>query len=255
MRECKAEQIVPHRSYRRLRINKPLFVAELLAYFLVSAGAVYLYGEKYLNLFTQYFKKTLLQAGITDIGSVQVDIFGFDITLLGLPFKHTQPLFLFFILVGMLALFFILRYQKIIAYNIAMWINFFLLVFMVFLLYFIFLPAHFPYTFFDYFDLYLTAQIGMMLFSFLILGVAIALTPAPVWLKAVTFLVSVPYYIVYSLLRYALTILLVSQFSIVFAPIMFFTLYLDFVFFVAVYSYFLYKSAVLFGKKETVWKW
>jgi hypothetical protein len=184
-----------------------------------------------------------------------VDIFGFPITLIDLPFVHTQPLYLFFILIGLVVLFYVLLKQKVIPYNIAMWINFFILVFIIFVLYFIFLGQHFPYSFIEYFELYNTAHIGLMLFSFLITVMAFVLTPSTHSMKITAFIVMVVYYIGYSLARYALTVLLASQLSIVTAPIMFFTLYSDFIFFVALYSYLLYRSAISMQQKDTEWKW
>ena len=254
MQKCKAQNIIPHRSYRRLKIHKLHFFSELLVYFLFSAVAVYLYAEYLINTFSLYFKNVLLEANI-DAATMVVDIFGFPVTLLKLSFVHTQPIYLFFILAGMVILFYILRIQRVIPYNIAMWLNFFILIFIVFLLYFIFLGGQFPYSFIEYFELYTTAHIGLMFFSLVVTASAVALTPAAYWMKGMTLVLLVGYYMFYSLVRYALVVLLTSQLSIVMAPIMFFTLYLDFIFFVSAYGYFLYKSAVLFQKKDEEWSW
>lgn len=254
MQKCKAQSIIPHRSYRRLKINKAYFITEVAFYVLFSVGAVYLYIIYLFNQYVCYFKNILHDVHV-DVSTAAVDIAGFPVMLLDSAFAHSQPLTLFFVLVGMIVLFFVLKMQRVIPYNIAMWINFFLLMFMVILLYFLFWGDRFPYSFVSYFELYLTALIGMMLFSFIITGLAIALTPAPYWMKLTTFFIMVFYYIGYSLVRYGLTVLLTSQVSIVMAPIMFFTLYFDFIFFISIYSYFLYRSALLFKKKDTSWKW
>ena len=254
MQTCKAQSIIPHRSYRRLEINKAYFFIEVALYALFSIGITYFYITYIFNHYAFYFKNILQEAHV-DVSMVAVDSGGFPVMLLDTAFVHSQPLILFFALVGMIVLFFILKMQRTIPYNIAMWINFFLMIFMVILLYFLFWGNHFPYSYVSFFELYLTAQIGLMLFSFIITGLAIALTPAPYWMKMITFFLMVFYYIGYSLVRYSLAVLLTSQVSIVMAPIMFFTLYFDFIFFVSVYSYFLYISAVLFQKKDTEWKW
>jgi len=254
MAECKTQSIVPHRSYRKLKVNKPLFMTEILLYMLFSLAAVYFYVTYLFNGFTNYFYERLKDANIDASLSV-VNIYGFDLKMIDLPFIHTQPFLLFLILVAMILLFFILKKQRILPYNIAMWLNFFVLIFIVFVLYFIFAAESFPYSFIQYFELYHTAHIGLMLFSFFITILAVVLTPATYGMKAVTVVVMVVYYMVYSLIRYAFTVLLASQVSIVMAPIMFFTLYLDFIFFVSIYSYFLYKSAVRFQRKDQEWKW
>jgi len=254
MQKCEAEKIIPHRSYRRLKINKLHFMIEVFFYLVVSLASTYFYIGYLLNEFNDYFTKTLQAAGI-EISEVTDRVYGFPIRLVDLSFAHTPPIYFLFMLIGMTVLFFILKKQKLIPYNIAMWINFFMLIAMLFVLYFLFFGESFPYSFSTYLELFVTAHIGLMLFSFIITGLAIALTPAPYWMKGVTMIGMICYYLFYSLFRFGMVVLLVSQVSIVMAPIMFFILYFDFIFFVSVYSYFLYKSAVLFQKKDTAWKW
>ncbi|HIQ27083.1 MAG TPA: hypothetical protein EYH42_01110 [Sulfurovum sp.] len=254
MSKCKTQFIIPHRSYRRLRAAKIPLIIESVIYLFLSVAAVYVYLSYIFNTFSNYLHTSLAEANIP-AGMQTVEIFGFGISLVDLPFMHTQPLSLFFILLGILILFYVLKKQSIIPYNIAMWLNFFILMFSVFILYFIFLGQYFPYDFVGYFELYHTAHIGLMLFSLMIMSLAFVLTPSSHIWNFTAFFGMLVYYFIYSLVRYAFTVLLLAKVSIVFAPIMFFTMYLDFIFFVSVYSYFLYKSAEKLRGEESEWKW
>lgn len=254
MTECKMQLIVPHRSYRKLRIHKGILFLEIFLYAVISFLAVYLYTTYLLDSFVYYFHEVLGGAGITSTITA-IDIFGWKVELIDLSFAHTQPLILLFGLIGLVLFFLLLIKQKIIPLNVVMWINFYNLLFISFILYFIFFAKYFPYTFIEFFELFTTAHIGFMLFSFILTSAAISLTPATLIYKLLAYAAMVIYYLLFSLVRYGLSILLVSQVSIVWAPIVFFTFYLDFFFFVALYSYFLYRSSLTFQRKDTVWIW
>jgi len=254
MADCQMQVIVPHRSYRKLKMHKGKFFLEIFIYTLISLSAVYLYITYLLPGFIHYFHTVLEHRGIVSTITA-VDIFGWKVELLNLSFAHTQPLILLFILVALVLLFLVLIKQKTLPLNVVMWINFYILLFISFVLYFIFFAKYFPYTFVEFFELFTTAHIGFMFFSFLLTSAAIALTPIGVSYKLMAVVVMVLYYTLFSVIRYGLGVLLVSQLSIVWAPIVFFTFYLDFFFFVALYSYFLYRSSLMFHRKDTVWKW
>ena len=220
-----------------------------------AVWVVYMYTTEWLNAFSLYFTDLLNEASITATTKIDMIYNHFPIVLIDLSFVHMQPLYLYFFLMVSIVLFYLLKHQKVIVYNVAMWMNFFVLMLIVFLIYFIFMGDSFPYTFSDYVELYLTALIGFMLFSFLITFSAIALIPGFPLFKIFAIVGMAFYYIIYTFARYALTILLASQVSVLFAPVMFFTLFFDFIFFVSVYSYILYKSAKREKEKELEWRW
>lgn len=227
-----------------------------MVFFTVFAlWVVYMYMTEWLNTFSLYFADLLNEVSVTATTKTEMLYNHFPTVLIDLSFVHIQPLYLYFFLLVSVVLFYLLKHQKVIVYNVAMWINFFVLMLIVFLIYFIFIGDSFPYTFSDYTELYLTALTGFMLFSFLISFFAIALIPGIPFFKIAAIVGMTFYYVIYSLVRYALTILLASQVSILFAPVMFFTLFFDFIFFISVYSYVLYKSAKREQEKELEWKW
>jgi len=254
MSACTPIYIPPHRSYRKIHANKLKLFFEMIVLFLVSLTVEYIFLKYLFNDFILFFQKVLHTVQI-DTVLKNVEIFGFDIHLLELSFMHTQPMVLFLLLITMIISVFIFMKQRFIPYNVIMWINFFLIIFIIFILYFIFLGQYFPYSFLEYFELYMTAHIGFVFFIFLITLLSIVLVPNTFVNKFIAFAMIVIYYLAFSLVRYALTLLLVSEVSIVFAPILFFTLYLDFLFFVSAYSYFLYKSAIRYQKLENKWAW
>jgi len=252
---CKAERILPHRSYRKLHRAKGGFFVEIVLYAVFAVWVVYMYLTQWLNTFSLYFAHLLNEVSVTATTKIDTIYDRFPIVLIDLSFVHMQPLYLYLFLMASVLLFYLLKHQKLIVYNVAMWMNFFVLMLIVFLIYFIFMGDTFPYTFADYVELYITALVGFMLFSFLITFSAIALIPGLPLFKIFAIVSMAFYYIIYTFARYALTILLSSQISILFAPVMFFTLFFDFIFFVSIYSYVLYKSAKRKKEKEFEWRW
>lgn len=112
----------------------------------------------------------------------------------------------------------------------------------VFILYFMFFSANYPYSAEKYFDLYLHAYIGFMLMCFITLSFILTLTPETFMKKLLILMSSIGYYFLYSFVRFACTVLLVSQVSVVFSPFMYFTIFYDFILIIYIYTVTLYQD-------------
>jgi hypothetical protein len=74
-----------------------------------------------------------------------------------------------------------------------------------------------------------------------LLAVLLALLPVSFIIKLAVLVGTILYYFLYSFVRFALTVLLVSEYSVTLSPFMYFTIFQDFIFVVIVYSYLLYR--------------
>jgi len=254
MARCNTIDVTPHRSYRKLHLNKKLVWFESIFFLLTMFVMMDLYLDDVFNTFIEFFYSQLQSNQI--FGTlVDVEIFTMPFKMIDLQYAYLQPLSKFIWLICLFLGYFIMLKQKIFPYNVIMWINFFIILTSVFVLYFIFFSEYFPYTVTDYTELYLTATFGFLFFSALIMITVFILTPIHFILKFIVFVLSLAYFMVFTLVRFALTLLLATQVSVIFAPMMFFTLYLDFFFFVSIYTYILYWKSMQTKKMDASWMW
>jgi hypothetical protein len=118
-------------------------------------------------------------------------------------------------------------------------------------------PSEFPYTLTQFSELYIKTQINMWLFLPFVLGTALLLMPDPFLPKPALVLLTLIYSIVFGFLRYILFLFIVSRFSVIYIPILFFATgpLIDFVYLVGIYSYYNSRVANNLRKNRMVWKW
>lgn len=238
-----------HRAYRTAHLSGRFVFFELLVMLLLSVGSVYLYVKYFFNEFILYFYPIMEKAGaVADLKSL--DIYTFQLHYLDIGFKYTSVASMAYLLLGLFIFSIFLFKQKVIALNIVFWLIFVLSLFMIFLAYFIFFGDAYAYNSEKYFNLYLTAYIGFMFISFVLLSFLFAFSPYSLGVKVIILLGSIGYYFIYSFVRFALTVLFVSEVSVVFSPFMYFTIFYDFIFIIVIYSYFLYFESKEEQRKE-----
>ena len=230
-----------HRSYRTLVRKGFPFWIDMIILSSISLVSLYAYGTIFYNDVVTFLHQIFLQSGM-DVEMIGLKIYTFDMLAFDVPFLYTQPMLLFIALVGIVTVMIVLFYQRVIPLNVVFWIEFLLVLMGIFILYFIFFSRYFPYSAEKYFNLYLYAYVGFMLMCFLVLSFSLALTPESFGKKLSVLLMVIAYYFIYSFVRFAMTVLLVSQVSVVFAPLMYFTIFYDFILIIYVYTFMLYKE-------------
>jgi len=254
MKICQHTNVLPHRSYRKLHLSKKILWLEGFVFIAIIIAMMYIYLIYGVNEFILYFHSQLKSYDTTS-RLINIDIFTLQFYVLDMNYAYLRPITMLLWLIALFVGFFIILKQKLLPYNVSMWINFFIILTSIFVLYFLFFTEYFPYTLVQYTELYLTATFGFLFFSALIMLMVFLLVPMNSVLKFVIFIISVLYFMFFTMIRLALTLLLTTQISVIFAPVMFFTLYLDFFFFVSVYTYVLYWQAKQNKKMESLWKW
>ncbi|MBT8343582.1 MAG: hypothetical protein HKP62_09105 [Sulfurovum sp.] len=234
-------EILQHRSYRTIIREGLPFWAESIVLLCISIISIYLYIAFFYNQFIEYFYQILLQNEITE-GLISLNIYYHNLLVVDVPFLYNSPITLWIVLIGLVLGIFILIKQKMIPLNVVFWIAFLMLLMSIFIVYFIFFSASYPYSAEKYFDLYLHAYIGFMLMCFVALSFILALTPGSFMRKLIILLSSIGYYFLYSFVRLACTVLLVSQVSVAFSPLMYFTIFYDFILIIYIYTIILYED-------------
>lgn len=244
----------PHRSYRKLKTNKAYAVFESTIMLSILALFMYLFLFYFFPYFLSEFYLQLQNYGIFP-KLASVDIFSITFQVLDLPYSYLQPITKYIWLILLVISYFGLLKQKFIPYNVVMWLNFFIILTAIFVLYFIFFTKYYPYNMVTFLELYLHATFGFIFFSALIMLAVFVLTPINIISKTIIFTFSIVYFMLYSTIRFALLVLYTSQVSVIFAPLMFFTLYLDFFFFISIYTYALAIKSKSTNRMEKLWIW
>ena len=241
-------QNMQHRSYRKVIRNGLPFRIEFLLLSAISIGSIYFYVTVLYNQFMVFFNNLLLSANINE-ALIGLKIYGYTLFLPSLSFIFNDTVSLVLASAFLIVFGFALIKQKKIALNIVFWIVFLVLWSVVFIVYFIVNAENFPYDFQKYFHLYLHAYIGFMFMSFIVMSLILALTPDMTLKKIAVLIGVIGYYFLYSFVRLAMALLLVSQVSVVFAPLLYFTIFYDFIVVIYFYTNVLYRSAQKFDKR------
>lgn len=232
---------IQHRSYKTIYRDKFSFWMELILFVLISLASLYIYMS-FIHNRVMTIIQTLFEQNGLKLELVGLYIYRFDIVAFDVPFLYNEPLNLFIALIALVVVMLILAYQRLIPLNMVFWLEFIFAFVVIFTIYFIFFSSNFPYTSEKYFDLYFHAYIGMVLMSFMVLSLSLALTPSGMLYKLFTLMAVIGYYFLYNFVRFCATVLLISQVSIVFVPLMYFTIFYDFILVIYIYTYILYRN-------------
>lgn len=127
-------------------------------------------------------------------------------------------------------------------------------------IYFIFAANYFPYTAFQYSNLYMKQQIGIWLTFIVMMGLVTALQGTKVLVYNILAFVSVMLYsFAFGFVRYILFLYVIEEFSIIYMALMFFALgpFFDFLYLVGIYGFFMNKVICVYesAKGKGEWKW
>lgn len=128
-------------------------------------------------------------------------------------------------------------------------------------IYFLFAENYFPYSVYQYSDLYMKQQIGIWLVFIILSGCTIGFMGRKGLLyKAATFLGTILYSLAFGIIRYVLFLYLLEKFSILYMAMMFFVLgpFFDFLYLVGIYALFINKMVSIYdssekGREEWMW--
>lgn len=117
----------------------------------------------------------------------------------------------------------------------------------------------FPYTLADYSDLYMKQQIGIWITFLVLIGLIMGFLSKSGLMHRILIVVSVMLYsFVFGLVRYILFTLILMRFSVLYMPLMFFSLgpFFDFLYFVAIYAISTNKMIYIYdSEKKEEWLW
>lgn len=127
-------------------------------------------------------------------------------------------------------------------------------------IYFIFSPNYFPYSAFDYSSLYMKQQVGIWITFIILTAMFVSfMGRLGIITKLLTFLGIMAYSFVFGAVRYIVFLYLIEKYSILYMAPMFFVFgpFLDFLYMVTIYGFFIDKMVKLYdsneGRKE--WRW
>ncbi len=126
--------------------------------------------------------------------------------------------------------------------------------------YFIFATNYFPYTTFEYSNLYIKQQLGIWLAFIVMVGMVTALQgKIGFGYRLLMYVAVMSYSFIFGTIRYILFLYVIEEFSILYMAVMFFVLgpFFDFLYLVWIYGIFMNKVIQLHEttKGKGMWKW
>ena len=178
------------------------------------------------------------------------------IYLLDLPGKYPSPLFSFiFFCVSVLGIYLAtkIKYYR----PVGLWIIFLSSINILSSIVFLLLPHTFPYTVLKFSELYVSTEVGMWLFVPVLMGMSLLPVPAGILSKGSIMVLSVLYSMIFGMLRYIVFLFIITKFSYIFMPVLYFSFgpLVDFVYVVGIYSLYVSKVSERIAQDHRLWKW
>jgi len=247
-----------HRSYRKITRPRRLFLFQfLLVVVPITLIILIFYPEitKQMCLIARNILLPSFPPGALEIIQ-QTFLLNKDVYLLIGPESYPSTLTSFISSLVMLVLIFILQGVKI-DKNIAIFATFSAVIHMSSTIYFTLVPYMFAYTFTDFAELYVKTIICIWLFIPCIMSMAILPLPASFFPKLFLIILTLIYSFIFTTLRYAIFLYILSKFSFIYMALLFFAFgpLIDFIYIVGIYAVYTTYLAQKLKANELVWKW
>lgn len=246
-----------HRAYRKLP-SKGVFyhIAEISLLFFFFAAVIF-YAFPSITEWTSNLSKYILSfvmppntLVITGKAFLSRDFY--IISRIG---KFPGMLFLFLNTVITVLIAFLFTRIKAVPKSISIWIVYICILNLLSSLFFLYAPDRFPYDIEIFSELYMKTQVTIWFFISLVIPLALAPFPTNALMKSVIITLMLLYSIVFGCLRYIVFFYILSRYSYVFMPVLFFALgpLVDFIYIIGLYSFFI--SFIAFKMKGNLTKW
>lgn len=250
------------RTYRRLRTD----VAKMVLYFCLIVLPVLLIFVFNITNITELLSWLAVKLLGEEFPGVPVQIIESEFSILGtinvveLPniYPAMNTVLVNLLIVGILLLFCSSGKRK--GKPVSIFLTIGLVVHLINCIYFIFASNSFPYSAYQYSDLYIKQQVGIWLVFIILAGMVTGCVGAKGFgYKIAGFLSIILYSFVFGFVRYLLFLYIIEQFSVLYMALMFFVLgpFFDFVYLVGIYAVFLNRMVKLYdsykGKEEWLW--
>jgi len=152
---------------------------------------------------------------------------------------------------------FIVPRLKQIQKSFGVWIGFVCVINLISCFFFLFFADRFPYDVLVFSDLYMKTQVTMWFLISVIIPLALAPFPVNLFLKTGATAGILFYSLIFGCLRYIVFLYIITKFSYLFMPVLFFTLgpLLDFIYILGLYAFFLSLVAVRMKGDNSKWRW
>lgn len=258
----KKKKIYYSRTYRRLPkfgvkeviIVATMIIPALLLFFIFLSRLTMFMSWAAVKLMSVEFKGILAQ-----IVRMELPLFG-EVYIVEIPTVYPDKLHIFINLLVMIASLLFMGSGKRKGKPIFIFLMIIMVIHTINCIFLLFAGNYFPYTAYQYSDLYVKQQIGIW-FAFIILaGMVIGcLGRKGTAFKYLAFWGIMIYSVIFGVIRYLLFLFILQKFSILYMALMFFVFgpFFDFLYFVGIYALFIEKMEKLYGsqKGREEWMW
>lgn len=258
----KKRKIYYSRTYRRLQrfgVKEILIVATMI----IPALILFFIFLSKLTMFMSWAAVKVLSAEfdgiLAQIVQMKVPFFG-KIFIVEMPTIYPDKFQIFMNLIIMCIFFLILGTGKRKTKPLSIFLMITVVIHMINCLFLLFASNFFPYTVYQYSDLYIKQQIGIWFIFIILAGMVTGCVGRKGFLTKFFAFVSIMIYsLVFGVIRYILFLYLLQRFSILYMALMFFVLgpFFDFLYLVGIYALFINRIEDVYNtpKGREEWRW
>jgi hypothetical protein len=253
------DRIFFHRSYRVLPGRRGSRLVDLLALVLPIEILIVAFHEPILGMFIRAVKAILVPCGLeTEI--LYAPFLPWVIRAVPvLDYPAVLPSWEFALgnLVASIILMLFLPALRFLPRPLTIYLVFLSAINLASAIFFMVAPRHFPYDIEAFSGLYMQLTFGLWLFLPLLTGFVLHLLPGGLFRKFVVLVSILLYAFAFGIIRYAVFLLLLQKFSVLYMALMFFALgpFADFVYVVSIYSIYLNRLALKLKATPEMWQW
>ena len=254
------KQIYYARTYRHLKVAPLPYILFLMLLIVPAVVLLCLYYDELTYAMSDAAAWVMQRAGfsVTDIkAGVFLPQLG-PVHYLSMPTVLPGTVFVLVNLVVMLGLMWLLLTGKRKTGPISIYLLIAIFIHVMACVFFLLGRELFPYTLTDFSDLYMKQQLGIWITFLVMIGLVMGLVRGGILLRILTVVGVMAYSLLFGFVRYVLFLAILSQFSVLYMPLMFFVLgpFFDFLYFVAIYAISTNRMIRMYDSKmKGDWSW
>lgn len=255
------KQIYYSRTYRHMKFNRKTSLIFLLGFVLPLTVLLFLFYDEFTYLMCYCARWFLNSVCGIELTMKTADFIPFLGHVHYIDFSTKLPEMSFVLANAGISLLLILVLStgKLKGKPISIYLDITLLVHIIGCVFFLLSGNKFGYTVSDYSQLYVQQQVGIWMTFVVLIGLVEGILNKESILYRIMIVLSVlAYSVLFGIVRYALFLLILNKFSVLYMPVMFFTLgpFFDFMYFVMIYSISTnHMIKKIIDRKNDQWQW
>lgn len=248
-----------HRAYRKLPSSGLLYHLVEVIFLFVFFATVIFYLFPLITEWTSILAKYILSFVMppNTLVIMKKDFLSRHFYIISRIGKFPEMYFLLFNIVITVIIAFLFSWARKIPKSISIWIIYICLLNLFSSFFFLYAPHMFPYDIETFSELYMKTQVTIWFFISLVIPLALTPFPTNIFFKSGIISLILLYSILFGCLRYIVFFYILTRYSYVFMPVLFFAVgpLMDFIYIIGLYSFFISRISLKMKGNLSQWQW